>query len=149
MAAGALVPEVDLLVTGRLEDMPEGLARSASGNVSFVGFLPPEQYRDLVASADVVIGLTTEPTSVMRCAYEAVYARKPLLVSDWALCRELFPFAVPVSNDAQSIATGLKRARRAHRARCSRGRGPFLADRPLGRPARRPSHRLGSASARK
>lgn len=110
VAAAALVPEIDLLVTGPLEDLPPELEQGAPGNVSFVGFLPAAQYETLVASSDVVIGLTTEPTSVMRCACEAVYARKPLVVSDWPLCRELFPFAVPVGNDAASIAQGLRRA---------------------------------------
>jgi len=110
VAAAVLVPEVDLLVTGRLEDLPPELARSAPPNVSFVGFLPAARYQRLVAGADVVVALTTEPTSVMRCAYEAVYARKPLLISDWPLCRELFPFALAVANDPASIAEGLRRA---------------------------------------
>jgi glycosyltransferase involved in cell wall biosynthesis len=108
--AAALIPEIDFLVTGRTEDLPSELARSASSNVSFVGFLPAARYRRLVAEADVVVALTTEPTSVMRCAYEAVYARKPLLISGWPLSRELFPFAVAVSNDSVSIAEGLRRA---------------------------------------
>jgi glycosyltransferase involved in cell wall biosynthesis len=108
--AAALVPEIDFLVTGRTEDLPSELARCAPSNVSFVGFLPAARYKRLVAEADVVVALTTEPTSVMRCAYEAVYARKPLLISDWPLCRELFPFALAVSNDSASIAEGLRRA---------------------------------------
>jgi glycosyltransferase involved in cell wall biosynthesis len=110
VAAAALVPEIDMLVTGRLEDLSADLAAQAPPNVSFVGFLPPERYEALVAATDLLVALTTEPTSVMRCAYEAVYARKPLLLSDWPICRELFPFAVAVSNDAESIAKGLKHA---------------------------------------
>jgi glycosyltransferase involved in cell wall biosynthesis len=97
VAAAALIPEIDL-------------AESASPNVSFVGFLPAARYQMLVAEADLVVALTTEPTSVMRSAYEAVYARRPLVISDWPLCRELFPFAVAVANDPASIAEGLRRA---------------------------------------
>lgn len=108
--AAGMVPEIDLLVTGRLEDLPPEMAASAAPNVSFVGFLPAAEYEALVETADLVVALTTEPTSVMRCAYEAVYARKPLLISDWPLCRELFPFAPPVSNDAESIAQGIRLA---------------------------------------
>ena len=108
--AGALVPEADLLITGRLMSPPE-LKAIAAQNVSFVGFLPAAEYQGLVRLADLVMGLTTEPTSVMRCAYEAVYAEKPLVVSDWPLCRgKLFPFAVAVANDAASIAQGVRRA---------------------------------------
>ena len=110
IAAGALVPEIDLLVTGRGEDRPPGLEAMASPNISFVGFLPAAQYQALVAEMDVVMTLTTEPTSVMRAAYEAVYARKPLVISDWPLGRELFPFALAVDNDPESIAVGLRRA---------------------------------------
>jgi glycosyltransferase involved in cell wall biosynthesis len=110
VTAARLVPEFDLLVTGRLEDLPAALAADAAPNVSFVGFLPQGDYAALVAEADLVVALTTEPTSVMRCAYEAVYARKPLVISDWPLCRELFPFALPVANNSEAIATGLKAA---------------------------------------
>jgi glycosyltransferase involved in cell wall biosynthesis len=110
VAAARALPEFDFLVTGRLEDLPAALAASAAPNVTFVGFLPAAGYAALVAEADVVLALTTEPTSVMRCAYEAVYARKPLVISDWPLCRELFPFALPVSNDSEAIASGLKNA---------------------------------------
>ena len=110
VAAAALIPEIDLLVTGRLENLAPELAESASPNVSFVGFLPAARYQMLVAEADLVVALTTEPTSVMRSAYEAVYARRPLVISDWPLCRELFPFAVAVANDPASIAEGLRRA---------------------------------------
>jgi glycosyltransferase involved in cell wall biosynthesis len=110
IAAAALIPEIDLLVTGRLESLAPELAESASPNVSFVGFLPAARYQMLVAEADLVVALTTEPTSVMRSAYEAVYARRPLVISDWPLCRELFPFALAVANDPASIAEGLRRA---------------------------------------
>jgi len=110
VAAAALVPEIDLLVTGRLEDRPPELAESATPNVSFVGFLPAASYQTLVAESDLVVALTTEPTSVMRAAYEAVYARKPLVISDWPLSRELFPFAVAVANDPASIGEGLRHA---------------------------------------
>ena len=47
----------------------------------------------------------------MRAAYEAVYARRPLIVTDWPLGREVFPYAVHVHNDADSIAEGIRRAR--------------------------------------
>jgi hypothetical protein len=72
--------------------------------VSFVGFLDPVEYRAAVADCDIVVTLTTEPTSVMRAAYEAVYARRPLVVSDWPVARALFPHAAHTANDADSLA---------------------------------------------
>ncbi|MHB1509199.1 MAG: glycosyltransferase [Acidimicrobiales bacterium] len=110
LEAAALLPELDLLVTGRLGDCPPGLLVDVAPNVSFVGFLPAPRYRELVRDADVIVSLTTEPTSVMRAAYEAVYACKPLVISNWPLSQALFPFAVAVTNDPSSIASGLRRA---------------------------------------
>ena len=51
--------------------------------------------------------LTTEPSSVMRAAYEAVYAGRPLIVTDWPVGRAVFPFAVHVPNNASGIAAGV------------------------------------------
>jgi glycosyltransferase involved in cell wall biosynthesis len=104
-------PEVDVEITGELELAPDGLISGAPGNVRFTGFLGEADYAEAIGRADVVISLTTEPTSVMRSAYEAVYAHRPLLVSDFPPLRELFPFAIHVRNDADGIAEGLRRAR--------------------------------------
>jgi glycosyltransferase involved in cell wall biosynthesis len=110
IAAAGLVAGVEFIVTGRLEDLPDELREAAPANVRFVGFLPFEEYRRHVEHADVVMALTTEPTSAMRSAYEAVYAGKPLVVSDFALDRELFPFAVHTANDSAAIAAAVSSA---------------------------------------
>ena len=57
-----------------------------------------------------MVALTTEPTSVMRAAYEAVYARRGLVVSDWPTLREVFPLAQHRSNDAEALADGVRAA---------------------------------------
>lgn len=107
LGAARALPEVDLLVTGQPGDCPEEDRAAAAPNVTFVGFLGADDYRRAVADADVVLTLTTEPGSVMRAAYEAVYAGRPLVVSDWPLARQLFPAAVHVANRASAIAEGL------------------------------------------
>lgn len=114
LEAARRLPSVDLLVTGQLEDCPEQDRASAPPNVRFVGFLGPDDYRQTLAEADVVLALTTEPGSVMRAAYEAVYAGRPLVVSDWPLARQLFPAALPVANDPGAIADGLAEAGRRY-----------------------------------
>ena len=58
-----------------------------------------------------MLALTTEPASVVRAGYEAVYARRPLIVSAWSNLRQIFPYAVHVSNDSDSIVSGLELAR--------------------------------------
>jgi len=110
VAAAALLPEVDVLVTGDVDRAPTGLVAGAGANVVFTGFLDQDAYGARLEAADVVIALTTESTSVMRAAYEAVYARRGLVVSDWPALREVFPSARHRSNDAAAIADGVREA---------------------------------------
>lgn len=109
VAAAALVPEVDFLVTGDPARCPE-MARSAPANCRFVGFLGPSEYRRTLSESGVVLSLTTDDGSVMRSAYEAVYAERPLIVSDGPLAGELFPHAITTQNDAASIAAAVRAA---------------------------------------
>jgi glycosyltransferase involved in cell wall biosynthesis len=99
--------DVEILVTGDLRRAPAGLVEAAPPNVRFVGFLDPDDYAAAVDDADLLLALTTEPTSVMRAAYEGVYAGRPIVISDWPALRELFPYAVFVANDAEGIAKGV------------------------------------------
>jgi hypothetical protein len=113
--AAARVSEVTFVVTGDRsrhggkEDLRE------APNVRYMGFLPFEEYRRVVLWADVVVALTTEPTSAMRSAFEAVWARKMLVVSDWPLLRELFPHAVFVKNTEHDIEQALHTVQTADR----------------------------------
>ena len=114
LEAARMLPDLDLLITGQLEECPEQDRAAAPANVTFVGFLGPEDYRRAVVEADAVLTLTTEPGSVMRAAYEAVYAGRPLIVSDWPLARQLFPSAVHVTNHAAELAEGLSDLQRRY-----------------------------------
>jgi glycosyltransferase involved in cell wall biosynthesis len=107
--AARLVPEMDLLLTGSIEACPPELRRGAPGNVTFVGFLDAPLYHRAVVDADAILTLTTEPSSVMRAAYEAIYARRPLVVSDSPVDRALFPSAVHVLHTPEALAAGLRR----------------------------------------
>jgi glycosyltransferase involved in cell wall biosynthesis len=107
LAAAAACPEIDVLVTGD----PRGAGVAAATlppNVRLVGFLDAPAYREAVLGADVVMSLTTEPGSIMRAACEAVWAGRPLVVSDWPAGREVFPYAVRTANDDQAIARALR-----------------------------------------
>lgn len=108
--AAHLVPDVTFLVTGNVERVPS-LPDRAPSNVTFTGFLPKDEYERALVDADAVMTLTTEPSSVMRAAYEAVYARRTLIVTDWPIGLDLFPYAVHVHNDADAIAEGVRRTR--------------------------------------
>jgi hypothetical protein len=97
-------------ITGAVDAAPPGLVAASPANVDYVGYLGPEDYRRAVSTATLVLTLTTEPSSVMRSAYEAVYARVPLVTSDTAALREAFPFAVCCDNTAASIAAAVDSA---------------------------------------
>ena len=109
-AAGRL-PHVDFTITGDLARAPDA---DCGTNVHLVGFLDWSAYLLAVESADVVLTLTTEPTSAMRAAFEAVWAERVLVVNDWPLLRDLFPNAVHVENTAASIADGVRQALDEH-----------------------------------
>lgn len=118
LGAARECPEMDFRITGSLSRAPAGLERRRPRNVTFTGFLPRDSYRAELEAADLVLALTTEPTSVMRAAYEAVAARRPLVVSDWPGLRELFPFAVPVANTVEGVVVGLREAVECHDELC-------------------------------
>ena len=112
--AARLCPELDIRVTGDPRRAAPGLLDDLAPNVTLTGFLGPDDYADAVEEADVLVTLSTEPTSVMRAAYEAVYAGRPLVLSDWPGLKELFPYAVPVANNPLDLARGLRESVRGH-----------------------------------
>jgi glycosyltransferase involved in cell wall biosynthesis len=114
LEAARRCPELDVHVTGDLAKCPSKVRQVAPTNVRFTGFLTGDDYEEAVLGADLVLALTTEPSSVVRAGYEAVYAERPLVVSDWPALREVFPHAVHVSNDAPGIAAGLRWAVAEH-----------------------------------
>lgn len=107
LEAARRLPDCDFLVTGEPSRCPAELRASVPSNARLVGFLDPDGYQFALAACDAVVTLTTEPTSVMRAAYEAVYARRPVIMSDWPVARRLFPHALHASNDASALAAAI------------------------------------------
>jgi hypothetical protein len=102
-----LRPDAEFRVTGLRSRCPEQLIRDLPENVTLVGYLGPQDFAAEVDGAHAVLALTTEPTSVMRCGYEAVYSRRPLIVSDWPAGQDAFPHAVHAPNDAEGLASAV------------------------------------------
>ena len=109
-AAARLLPEVDVAVTGDVDRCPPALLADVPDNVELTGFLDLDAYSRELGRATVIMALTTEPTSIMRAAYEAVYSRRALVVSDWPALREVFPHAHPATNDAAALAAAVREA---------------------------------------
>jgi glycosyltransferase involved in cell wall biosynthesis len=89
---------------GPMEDVPD--------TVRFTGFLPLDDYEQLILSADAVMVLTKARYAMLCGCYEAVAAGKPLITSNTPVLRDYFEPAVFVETEVSSIAEGLRKARR-------------------------------------
>jgi glycosyltransferase involved in cell wall biosynthesis len=112
--AARMAPDLRIRMTGDTVRAPAGLVAGAPPNVDFTGYLSPEAYYDAFASADLVMVLTTEPSSVMRAACEAVWWHRPLLVTDYPNLRSVFPYALTTSNDAADLVRGMREGLMVH-----------------------------------
>jgi len=104
-AARSLGDAAEVVVTGRVAD------RLAGSPVRATGFLPRDDYEDLLSQASVVLALTTRDATMQQAAYEALERGRPLVASGTATLRAaLGAAAVYVEPDATSIADGVRRA---------------------------------------
>jgi glycosyltransferase involved in cell wall biosynthesis len=108
--AARSLPGVDFHITGDLRKRPEKLAKESPSNVHYTGFLEQGAYLEALYGANIVMSLTERPEDVSRSASEAVFACRPLIVSDWPAAQRYFPFAIAVSNTAEGIAQGVSDA---------------------------------------
>lgn len=110
--AARRMPDVQLFITGDAERMAAPLRASLPPNVVLTGFLSTGDYGALFSGVDVVVALTTRPATMLRSAYEAIYAGTPVIVSDSDVLRAAFPMgAVHVTNDGPAIAAALEMVR--------------------------------------
>ncbi len=114
VAAARELQDVEVAVTGDLRKCPPGLLEGSTPNVRFVGFLDEAAYRDAIAASHVIMTLTNRPEAVNRAANEAVFARRPLIVSDWPASRRYFPHAVHVPNTVEGVVEGISEALRRY-----------------------------------
>jgi colanic acid/amylovoran biosynthesis glycosyltransferase len=115
LEAARRLPEIEFMITGDVRRCPPQLRAAAPRNVEFTGFRPGDEFRRLIERADVVLVLSTEPTSVPRAAFEAVEGLRPLVLSDWPSLHRVFEQAVFVTYSAEGIARGVQEAITRHR----------------------------------
>jgi GT2 family glycosyltransferase len=105
-----LLPNVEFLLTGT---PLASLVKKAEtiGNITLTGYLPQQEYAELIASASVVLCLTTRQHTMQRGGYEALAAHVPLVTSDFAVLREYFSLGTLfVAPNAESIAAAVAEA---------------------------------------
>lgn len=117
LGAARLLPHVHFAITGDPAHVERsGLHASAlapdalPGNVTLTGLLPRDDFEQAMADAHVVLTLTTEPSSVMRGACEAVDALRPLVISAHPALVHRFPHATPTGPGADALARAITEA---------------------------------------
>lgn len=108
LEAARLNPSVTYGITGNLSRAPEGFRENVPPNVRLLGFMPIAEFYQLLRQAKVVLTLTSAQDSVMRSAYEAVYAGRPLVLSSLPHLRALFPDSSHVRSDPHDIAAAVE-----------------------------------------
>ncbi len=99
---------VNLFITGNDQKLPASLRTSAPDNVVFTGFMPEQQFVDMLFSVDSVMTLTTAEYCMLCGCYEGVAAGKPLITSDRQVLRDYFSDAIFVDNTARGIGDGIR-----------------------------------------
>jgi glycosyltransferase involved in cell wall biosynthesis len=88
-----------------------GIDQSDYPWVRFLGFLPDPEYQQYLRSCDVVVDLTRLDDCLVCGAYEALAARRPLVLSNTPALRDYFNgAAVYADNTPSSILEAVQRA---------------------------------------
>lgn len=117
LAAARAIPEARFFVTGDVRHAEPRWLADRPANLTYTGFVSEAEYAGLLRAADAVVVLTTHDHTMQRGGYEAMALGKPLVTSDWSLLRETFSRGtVHVSNGADAIAQGIRRALKEQRA---------------------------------
>ncbi len=109
LEAAAALPDIQFYITGDTRKKPASFIKNAPANVTFTGFLDPnDAYPGLLRAVDAVMVLTTRDHTLQLGGCEAVAVGKPLITSDWPYLREVFSKGtVYVTASAESIRQGV------------------------------------------
>lgn len=105
--------DIVLHVTGNPRKLAAHLAGRIPPNVRFTGYLPNDQYWQLLRDVDAIIDLSLMDNCLVSGSYEAVAVGTPMLLSANAACMELFgDAALYTDNTAADIRSALARLRK-------------------------------------
>lgn len=100
-----------IYITGNYRKAPSYVIKEAPANIVFTGFLPEQEYVNLLHSSDAVMDLTLMQDCLVCGAYEAVALGRPLILSDTSALRNYFhKGAVYTANASEAIASSLGEA---------------------------------------
>jgi glycosyltransferase involved in cell wall biosynthesis len=108
-AANELIKDdVVFYITGNYKKFNSDLKSRIPSNIELTGFLPEEDYIDLLFAADGVVSLTKSSYCMLCGCYEAVSAEKPLVTSNQSVLLEYFSGAIFIDNSPAEIITAVK-----------------------------------------
>jgi len=92
----------------RIKNANKKLLNNTPNNVILTGFLDYNIYVDLLQKVDVIMDLTTDNTSVVAGAFEAVALEQPLITSNWIPLKRYFnKGTIYTDNSANDIQEAL------------------------------------------
>ena len=106
-AARFLSPGIHIYATGNYNKKNIDTAK-IPGNVTLLGYVPEDEYVELLNSVDATIDLTTRENCLVCGAYETVAVEKPQILSDTKALRSYFRGgAIYTAHTAQAIADSI------------------------------------------
>lgn len=121
VAMAALLPAVEIRLTGDPRRLPAALRETAPPNAVFTGYLPYRSFLGEMLAADLVAVFSTDPHIMNRAAFEAVGLGRPLVLSDHQGLRDRFGGAARFSvNRPGPMAAALRDALRDQAALAAR-----------------------------
>jgi len=110
-SAHYLDTSICIYITGKYQKAEADIVKQAPLNVLFCGYLPEQEYVNLLQASDAVMDLTLMQDCLVCGAYEAVALEKPMILSDTFILRRYFyKGAVFTENNSRAIATSVTRA---------------------------------------
>jgi len=103
--------DICIYITGNYKKLPAELVDKSPENIIFTGFLPEDDFVNMLACADVIMDLTTKEACIVCGAYEATALQVPLITSKTkALCEYFNKGTVYTDNSATDIANSVMQA---------------------------------------
>ena len=109
-AAKLIDSNIHIYMTGKFQNFPQidELQKIKPDNVTFTGFVPDNDYAQLLYSADAILVLTTLEELLTCGAYEAVALNKPMILSNTKALSSYFSKGTAYANpDSKSIAVAI------------------------------------------
>ena len=106
--AGFENEDVCLYISGNYKKLDAKLPEKSPENVKFTGFLPDQDFIDLLFSVDAAMALTKSDYCMLCGCYEAISAEKPLITSKKKVLTDYFTNAIFVDSTVDDLRGGIQ-----------------------------------------